>query len=72
MIQITICKDETRLEMYGTAEDLSAEMARAIKHASEKIIKGVPAEVRKDTAAVLATGFSLAVKQAYDNVKDGA
>lgn len=69
MLKIETTETETRLDMHGDSNQLANDMLRALKLLCKKIIGMERAEDRKELAAILATGWVQATKEALKEVQ---
>lgn len=70
MLKIEATETETRLDMHGDSNQLANDMLRALKLLCKKIISMEEPESRKELAAILATGWVQATKEALKEVQD--
>lgn len=69
MLKIEATSGQTALSCLGTPNELAEELAHVVPHVCEKIISAAAPEDRQEVSAVLATGMTLAVRNAFREVQ---
>ncbi len=69
MLKIEATSGQTALSCLGTPNELAEELAHVVQHVCEKIISAAAPEDWQEVSAVLATGMTLAVRNAFWEVQ---
>lgn len=69
MLKIEATSWQTALSCLGTPNELAEELAHVVQHVCEKIISAAAPEDQQEVSAVLATGMTLAVRNAFREVQ---
>lgn len=70
MLKIEATSGQTALSCLGTPNELAEELAHVVQHVCEKIISAAAPEDQQEVSAVLATGMTLAVRNAFREVQN--
>ncbi|MBQ6040925.1 MAG: hypothetical protein IJL32_09155 [Oscillospiraceae bacterium] len=69
MLKIEATSGQTALSCLGTPNELAEELAHVVQHVCKKIISAAAPEDQQEVSAVLATGMTLAVRNAFREVQ---
>ncbi len=69
MLKIEATSGQTALSCLGTPNELAEELAHVVQHVCVKIISAAAPEDQQEVSAVLATGMTLAVRNAFREVQ---